>query len=164
MEITHSNSSYLADLSGRQDSLHRAEKQRGNVFQPTACVCRGSILASARASLPGRQRVRQHSDSDVGTLAAGSWGPVPGLPPPCTGGGSSLNFGFLRGDFFLCRRNRNHVTAILVWIYPTLHSQSRALVLSTVMFSKGVSHHHLSWLSFGINWALRRWSSVDHSL
>lgn len=80
MGITHSNYSYLADLSGRQDSLHRAEKQRENVFQPTACVCRGSILAGARASLPGRLGVRQGSDGDVGTLAAGSQGPVPGLP------------------------------------------------------------------------------------
>lgn len=78
--ITHSNSSYLPDLSGRQDSLHRAEEQRRNVFQMTACVCRGNILAGARASLPGRQRDRQGSDGDGGTLVADSWGPAPDLP------------------------------------------------------------------------------------
>lgn len=79
MGITHSNSSYLAELSGRQDSLHRAEKQRGNILQPTARVCWGAILPGAGASLLGKQRVRKGNNGDVGTLAVGSWGPLPGL-------------------------------------------------------------------------------------
>lgn len=141
MGITHSNSSYLADLSGRQDSLHQAEKQRGNVFQPTAGVCRGGSLAAARASLPGRQRVRQGSDSGVGTLAVGWWGPAPSLP------------WLLHAQEVFFFSSLQEAGGTEITLQPPWYgsARSRALVLSTGMFSKGLSHRRLSWLAFGIN-------------
>lgn len=75
----------------------------------------------------------------------------PATAPPCTGGAASLSSGFLsnafpsEGDW----RNRNNITGTSI-------AQSRALVLRAVTFSKGVSHHHPSWLAFSTSGALGR--------
>lgn len=124
---------------------------------------------AASSPVPGLPSLEGRGSGRAVTVMSGPWQQAPrDLLPLCHSSSvhrrsteSEFPRRFPRRCFFLSPQEAGEIVITLchpVMDLPHLPAQSRVLALSTGGFSKGMSHHHLSWLAFGINRTMRRWS------